>query len=90
MKNLLVSITPVVLLCLIATTAFGQDTVSYTLNETAPGSWDLLVDVTGTTAGLSAYEVWVDGVAPGSTDFTENGLYVAVPFQCRIFAWNFP
>ncbi len=77
MKNLLV-LTSVVLLCLLTPSALAQPTASYTLNETAPGTWDLLVDVTGAeTAGLSAYEVWVDGVAPASASFTQNTLATA-------------
>ncbi len=75
MRNLL-TLTVVVFMCLIAATAAAQPTASYTLNETAPGAWDLLVDITGTeTAGLSAYEIYVD-VDPTSVNYTENTLAV--------------
>ena len=77
MKNLFV-LTSMVLLCLLTPSALAQPTANYILNETAPGTWDLLVDVTGVeTAGLSAYEVWVDGVAPASASFTQNTLATA-------------
>ena len=49
--------------------------VHYTFEETSPGSWDVLVEVTGDdTGGLSCYEVWVDGVDPATVDFVENTL----------------
>ncbi len=48
--------------------------VHYTFRETAPGTWEVLVDITGGTTGLSAYEFWVDGVDPGTVSFTENRL----------------
>jgi hypothetical protein len=75
MKNLL--LIHVILLCVVAATAFGQPTVGYTINETAPGTWDVLIDVAGAeTAGLSAYEVYVDNITPGVTSFTQNTLAV--------------
>ncbi len=48
--------------------------VHYTFKETAPGTWEVLVDVTGDTAGLSAYEIWVDGVEPTTVTYVENNL----------------
>ena len=76
MKNLSILAT-VALVCLIATAAFGQPTVDYTINETTPGTWDVLIDVAGAeTAGLSAYEIWVDNVTSGVTSFTQNTLAV--------------
>jgi len=54
--------------------------VHYTFEETSPGSWDVSVEVAGDgTSGLSAYEFWVDGVAPGTVSFTENTLGAVVP-----------
>lgn len=53
--------------------------VHYTFKETAPGTWEVLVDVTGDdTAGLSAYEIWVDGVDPSLVSFEENTLATVV------------
>ena len=49
--------------------------VHYTFKEIAPGTWEVLVEVTGdSTAGLSAYEIWVDGVDPATVSFTQNDL----------------
>ncbi len=54
-------------------------TVHYTFRETSPGTWEVLVDVAGeNTAGLSAYEIWVDGVNPATISFTENTLGTTV------------
>ncbi len=53
--------------------------VHYTFKETAPGTWEVLVEVTGMdTAGLSAYEIWVDGVDPATVSFDENVLGTVV------------
>ncbi len=74
MKKLFV-LTPVVLLCLLNASVLAQPTANYIFNETAPGTWDILVEVAGAeTAGLSAYEVWVDGV---SASFAQNTLSTA-------------
>ncbi len=49
--------------------------VKYTFKETAPGNWEVLADVDGDlTAGLSAYEIWVDGVDAGTVSYDENTL----------------
>ncbi len=49
--------------------------VHYTFQETAPGTWKVFVEISGEdTAGLSAYEIWVDNVAEGSVSFAENTL----------------
>ncbi len=48
--------------------------VHYTFKEAAPGNWEVLVDVTGETAGLSGYDIWVDDVTPGTVSFAENTL----------------
>ena len=49
--------------------------VKYTFEETSPGTWNVFADVTGdTTAGLSAYEIWVDGVDAGTVSYAENTL----------------
>ncbi len=54
-------------------------TVHYTFKETSPGTWEVLVEVSGEdTAGLAAYEVWVDGVDPAAVDFEENVLCTVV------------
>ncbi len=53
--------------------------VHYTFRETLPGNWEVLVEVTGDgTAGLSAYEIWVDGVDPATISFDENVLATVV------------
>ena len=48
--------------------------VHYIFKETQPGTWEVLVEVSGDTAGLSAYEIWVDGVDSSTVSFTENTL----------------
>ncbi len=61
--------------------------VHYTFEETAPGTWDVLVDVSGdNTAGLSAYEIWVDNVDPGTVIFTENTLATVVDSEAVGFS----
>ena len=63
--------------------------VNYTIQETEPGTWEVLVEVSGDgTAGLSAYEIWVDGVDPATVSYAENILgtfvdpsYTAVGFS---------
>ena len=56
-------------------------TVHYTFEETSSGTWDVLVEITGDTAGLSGYEIWIDGVDPETVTFAENVLgYGAVGF----------
>ena len=78
MKNLFVW-TPVVLVCSIATTAFAQPTANYIFKETAPGTWNVLIEVAGAeTSGLSAYEFWVDGVDPATVSFSQNVLSTVV------------
>ncbi len=50
--------------------------VHYTFKETSPGTWEVFVEVNGVaTAGLSAYEVWVDGVDPELVSFEQNTLF---------------
>lgn len=50
-------------------------TVQFTLNETAPGTWEMLVDVGGTdTAGLSAYGMFVN-IPTAQVSYTENLLF---------------
>ena len=62
------------LLCLISISAQAAS-VQYTLEETAPGSWDIYVQVTGTdTLGLSAYALWVYDITPGTVSYQENTL----------------
>lgn len=57
----------------------SEPTAHYIFKETAPGKWEVLVEVTGNgTAGLSAYEIWVDGVNPTTVCFTENVLATVV------------
>jgi hypothetical protein len=52
--------------------------VNYIFQETAPGTWDVSVEVTGDeTSGLSAYEIWVD-VDPSTVNYTENTLGTVV------------
>ena len=52
--------------------------VHYTFRETSPGTWEVLIQVTGVeTSGLSAYEVWVD-VDPATVSYEENILYTVV------------
>ena len=53
-------------------------TAHYTFRETAPGRWEVLIEVTGDTAGLSAYELWVDNVDPALVSYEENTLYTVV------------
>ncbi len=49
--------------------------VQYTFKETSPGTWEVLVDVSGDdTAGLAAYEIWVDGATSGTVSYVENTL----------------
>ncbi len=56
-------------------TDYEPPTAHYTFKETSPGTWEVLVNVSGEdTAGLSAYEIWVDGVDPALVSFTENNL----------------
>lgn len=53
--------------------------VQYILHETAPGNWELYVEVTGSdTAGLSAYGMFVDDL---SASFTESTLYAVKTFN---------
>ena len=60
----------------------------YTFKEISPGTWEVLIEVSGDgTAGLSAYEIWVDGVDPATVSYAENVLgtfvgpgYTAVGF----------
>ncbi len=52
--------------------------VHYTFKETAPGTWEVLVDLTGATAGLSAYEIWVNGVEPSDISYAENTLGTSI------------
>ena len=56
-----------------------ESSVHYIFNEVSPGQWEVLVEVTGdTTAGLSSYSVWVDGVDPATVSYDENGLWTVV------------
>jgi hypothetical protein len=49
--------------------------VHYTFDETAPGSWDVSVEVTGAdTAGLSAYSLWVKAPSGAGVSFAQNIL----------------
>ncbi len=55
--------------------------VHYTLQETAPGTWEVRAKIlnngvngNAVSAGLSAYEVWVDGVDNSQVSFTQNTL----------------
>ena len=53
--------------------------VHYTFRETSPGSWEVTIEIIGEgTAGLSAYEIWVDGVDPATVNFAENTLGTVV------------
>ena len=53
-------------------------TVHYTFKEISPGKWEVYIEVTGDTAGLAAYEIWVDGVDPATVSFEENVLSTVV------------
>ena len=57
----------------VAANAAVSSTAHYTFDETSPGNWEVYIDVTGDTSGLSAYEVWVD-VVPGTVSYVENTL----------------
>ena len=59
-------------------TDYETPAVHYTLKETSPGTWEVLIEVTGSTAGLSAYEFWVDNVDPSLVSFDENVLATVV------------
>jgi hypothetical protein len=53
--------------------------VNYTCRETAPGQWEVLIGVSGDdTAGLSAYEIWVDNIDSSLVSFSENTLATVV------------
>jgi hypothetical protein len=53
---------------------------NYIFRETSPGTWEVSIEVSGdgSTVGLSAYEIWVDGVDSSLVSFTENVLGTVV------------
>ena len=73
MKRFGIAVTTLICIGLSAVLAQAA-AVHYTFDETAPGSWDVSVEVTGAdTAGLSSYSLWVDAT-PALVSYTENVL----------------
>ena len=89
MKKLGVALMLVLCLSIPAMAVIQDAAVHYTFTETAPGTWDVHVEVTGAdTAGLSAYALWVAGSDPASVSYTENVLS-AVTSTSPLTVWGF-
>ena len=72
MKKLAVSM---MVISLTAAVVQASDmTAHFSFNETAAGSWAVSAEVTGDTAGLSAYSIWTRGVDPSQVSYEEGTL----------------
>ena len=79
MKRFGVVVTTVICIGLSAVLAQAA-AVHYTFDETAPGSWDVYVEVNGAdTAGLASYSIWVN-TTPALVSYTENVLSAITNF----------
>ena len=57
-----------------ATAASQAPTAHFSFNETSAGTWAISTEVTGDTAGLSAYSIWIRGVHPSQVIYEEGTL----------------